>query len=172
VIRTVGNRELPSKPLIEYALTTPGIHTAIIGIGQISDDPLKCQLVQNYYAAQIAPDGLNREQREKIELSGKAAKDGMTNYFQLPYLGLTPPQDIQVAGEEEVEITWNSALAGNDPLSHYEVFAGKEQVATILHQAQISTDPFRYKGSKKKGPLKVVTVDRAGKRAESEIIRV
>ncbi len=35
VVRTVGSRELPSKPLVEYALTTPGIHTAIIGIGQI-----------------------------------------------------------------------------------------------------------------------------------------
>jgi hypothetical protein len=69
-----------------------------------------------------------------------------------------------------VEITWNSALAGEDPLSHYEVFAGKEQVATILHQPQISTDPFRYKGNGKKGPYKVVTVDRAGNRAESEAL--
>ena len=170
VIRSVGTKELPSKPLIEYALTTPGIHTAIIGIGQISDDHLKCQLVQNYYAAQVAPDGLSQEQREKIELNGRVAKNGMTNYFQLPYLGLTPPQDIKVAGTGEVEITWNSALAGNEPLSHYEVFAGEEQLATILHEPQVSTKPFRYKGNQKKGPFKVVTVDRAGNRAESETL--
>lgn len=172
VIRSVGTRELPSKPLIEYALTTPGIHTAIIGIGQISEDHLKCQLVQNYYAAQIAPDGLSEEQRLKIEKTGRMAKDGMTNYFQLPYLGLTPPQDIKLAGKEEVEITWNSALAGDDPLSHYEVFAGKEQVATILHEPQITMNPFRYRGNKKDGVYKVVSVDRAGNRAESETIRV
>ena len=31
----------PAKPLVEYALTTPGIHTAIIGIGHIDEDPLE-----------------------------------------------------------------------------------------------------------------------------------
>jgi aryl-alcohol dehydrogenase-like predicted oxidoreductase len=172
VVRSVGTRQLPSKPLIEYALTTPGIHTAIIGIGQISDDNLECQLVQNYYAAQIAPDGLSKDERLKIEKSGRVAKDGMTNYFQLPYLGLTPPQDIQVKRKKNVGISWNSALAGNARLSHYEVFEGKELVATILHEPQTSTDPFRYKVTRKAGSYKVVTVDRDGKRAESEVIRV
>jgi aryl-alcohol dehydrogenase-like predicted oxidoreductase len=172
VIRSVGTRELPSKPLIEYALTTPGIHTAIIGIGQISDDPLKCQLVQNFYASQIVPDGLSQDKRLKIEKSGKVAKEGKTNYFQLPYRGLTPPQDIQVLGREEMEITWNSALAAAAPLSHYEVFHGKEQVATILHEPQTTMDPFRFNGSKKKGSYKLVTVAKAGNRADSEEIVV
>ena len=44
VVRSIGSPELPSRNLIEYTLTTPGIHTAIIGIGQISDDPAHCQL--------------------------------------------------------------------------------------------------------------------------------
>ena len=171
VVRTVGTRELPSKPLIEYALTTPGIHTAIIGIGQISDDPLKCQLVQNFYAAQITPDGLNQEKREKIEKSGKIAKDGLTNYFQLPATGLTPPQDIKIKAGTEMEISWNSALAADDPLSHYEVFHGEELVATILHIPQTTTAPFRYKGTKKEGSYKVVTIDKGGKRAESEVMK-
>ena len=170
VIRTVGTRELPSKPLIEYALTTPGIHTAIIGIGQISDDNLKCQLVQNYYAAQIAPDGLSPEKREKIEKMGKVAKDGKTNYFQLPYEGLTPPQDIKIMKTGERSISWNSALADKDPISHYEVFKGEELVATVLHTPQITTDPFHYKGGLQKGRYKVVTVDKAGNRAESEVM--
>ena len=172
VVRTVGTRELPSKPLIEYALTTPGINTAIIGIGQISDDSLKCQLVQNYYAAQIAPDGLSQKKRDKIELSAKVAKEGKTNYFQLPLRGLTPPQDIKIGGKKEVEISWNSALAANDPLSHYEVFNDKELVATILHTPQTTTDPFRFKGQTEKGSFKLVTVDRAGNRAESEVMEV
>ena len=33
VFRKVGTPELPSRPLIEYSLSTPGIHTLIIGIG-------------------------------------------------------------------------------------------------------------------------------------------
>jgi len=172
VVRSVGTRELPSKPLIEYALTTPGIHTAIIGIGQISDDNLKCQLVQNYYACQIVPEGLSQEKREKIEKSGKVAKDGKTNYFQLPYLGLTPPQDLKILKEEELKISWNSAMAANDPLSHYEVLRGEELVATILHTPQTTTDPFRYKGDLNQGNYTVVTVDKAGNRAESEVIKV
>jgi aryl-alcohol dehydrogenase-like predicted oxidoreductase len=172
VVRSVGTRELPSKPLIEYALTTPGIHTAIIGIGQISDDHLKCQLVQNYYAAQISPDGLSMEKRLKIEKSGRIAKDGMTNYFQLAHQGLTPPQDIMVKGTGELEISWNSALAGEDPLSHYEVFLEDELVATILHEPQVNTEPFRYNGNNKTGTYRVVTVDRGGNRAESEVLEV
>jgi aryl-alcohol dehydrogenase-like predicted oxidoreductase len=172
VVRSVGTRELPSKPLIEYALTTPGIHTAIIGIGQISDDHLKCQLVQNYYAAQIAPDGMNQEQREKVEKHATVSKDGLANYFQLPYRGLTPPQDIKLGKAGEMGIRWNSALADKEPLSHYEVFRGEELVATILHTPQTTTEPFRYKGDLDQGSYKVVTVDKAGNRAESEVIKV
>jgi aryl-alcohol dehydrogenase-like predicted oxidoreductase len=172
VVRTVGTRELPSKPLIEYSLTTPGIHTAIIGIGQISDNPLRCQLVQNYYAAQIAPDGLSQEDRKRIEKNAGAAKGGQTNYFQLAYRGLTPPQDIKIAAGNVTEIRWNSALAADDPLSHYEVFNGSELVGTILHMPQTSTDPFRYKVPRGGGKFRVVTVDRAGNRAESEVMEV
>jgi hypothetical protein len=172
VVRSVGSRELPSKPLIEYALTTPGIHTAIIGIGQISDDHLKCQLVQNYYAAQIAPDGMNQEQREKVEKHATVSKDGLANYFQLPHRGLTPPQDIKLGKAGEMGIRWNSALADKEPLSHYEVFRGEELVATILHTPQTTTEPFRYKGDLDQGSYKVVTVDKAGNRAESEVIKV
>jgi len=172
VVRSVGTRELPSKPLIEYALTTPGIHTAIIGIGQISEDHLKCQLVQNYYAAQIAPGGLSEEKRVKIEQSTRGIKHGKTNYFQLPNRGLTPPQDIKVAGDKERSIIWNSALADTDPLSHYEVYREDKLMATILHEPQITTDPFRYKVSGEEANYKVVTIDRAGTRAESEILKV
>jgi aryl-alcohol dehydrogenase-like predicted oxidoreductase len=172
VVRTVGTRELPSKPLVEYALTTPGIHTAIIGIGQISDDPLKCQLVQNYYAAQIAPDGLSQEKRKKIEKNATVAKEGQTNYFQLPFIGLTPPQDIGIQGASEGAITWNSALAADEPLSHYEVLKEEKLVATILHTPQTTTVPFRFKGPLEKGRYRVVTVDRGGNRAASEVIEV
>ncbi len=91
MVTVVGTETVPSRPLIEYVLTTPGIHTLIIGTGHIDDDPLKCQLVQNYYASQIAPDALNEDQRREIEKIGAKARNGETNYFQLP-LPTDPPR--------------------------------------------------------------------------------
>ena len=82
VVRTVGSKELPSKPLVEYSLTTPGIDTAIIGIGEISDDPLKCQLKQNLASSQVETNGLNESDRRQVEELSKYVKDGKTNYFQ------------------------------------------------------------------------------------------
>ncbi len=170
VVRTVGTPELPSKPLIEYALTTPGIHTAIIGIGQISEDHLKCQLVQNYYAAQVEPDGLIATRRLEIEKSTAAIKsgEGGTNYFQLEYRGLTPPQNLVLKQKEQVEIRWDSAYAGNAPISHYEVMRNGRLAGKVTHTPQISRDPFIFKDAEKGSTYTVVTVDRDGRKAESE----
>ncbi|MEN8227082.1 MAG: aldo/keto reductase [Bacteroidota bacterium] len=170
VVRTVGTRELPSKPLVEYALSTSGIHTAIIGIGQISDDQLKCQLVQNYYAAQIKPDGLSERRRLEIEKSTRSVKEGKTNYFQLPHRGLTPPRNVQISGKKKVEITWDTAYAADAPLSHYEVNRDGKRVGTVKHQPQISMDPFRFKDNSNGGSYQVVTVDMAGNRSESDTL--
>lgn len=169
VVRTVGTPELPSKPLIEYALTTPGIHTAIIGIGQISDDPLRCQLVQNYYAAQIETEGISEKRRTEIEESTRYVKDGETNYFQLPHKGLTPPQNIKISGKKEIEITWDSALAGSAPLSHYEIFSGTKLLGKVKHEPQTTRTPFKYNGTNGEGILKVVAVDHSGHRAGDEV---
>ena len=67
VVRLIGTESLPSRPLIEYSLTTPGITTAIIGIGQIDDDPRLCQLEQNLSAAQIEAESYSQVDREEIE---------------------------------------------------------------------------------------------------------
>jgi predicted aldo/keto reductase-like oxidoreductase len=168
VIRTVGTRELPSKPLIEYALSTPGIHTAIIGIGQIADDNLKCQLVQNYYASQIKPEGLSEKRRTEIEESTRHVKDGKTNYFQLPHQGLTPPQNVHLKQTDHLEIRWDTAYASNDPLSHYEVLRDGKPVAKVSHQPQVTREPFIYTDKLQGKTYKVVAVDKAGNRAEGE----
>ena len=168
VVRTVGSEEIPSKPLVEYALTTPGIHTAIIGIGQISDDHLQCQLVQNYYAAQILPDGMTGEERDNLEERMGNFKEGKTNYFQLPRMGLTSPSNLKLSGQERVRITWDSAYAGDAPLSHYEVYRDGEKIAAIPHEPQITMEPFLFEDKGKGRTYRVVTVDRAGNRSESE----
>ena len=169
VVRTVGTTELPSKPLIEYALTTPGIHTAIIGIGQISEDPLKCQLVQNFYASQIAPEGLSEQQRKLVEESTMNIKNGKTNYFQMEKTGLTPPQNIKIEGKKEVIITWDTAYAADAPLSHYEVLRDGETVAKVKHKPQTTMEPFSFKEAKKGATYRLVSVDAQGNRSESEL---
>jgi hypothetical protein len=171
VIRTVGTRELPSKPLVEYALTTPGIHTAIIGIGQISEDPLQCQLVQNYYAAQVEENGMSEKKRLEMEEIAGLVKEGQTNYFQLPWQGLTPPNNVKLSVGNEVEITWDTAYAADAALAHYEVYRDDKLVATIRHLPQTSREPFIFKEDKKGGVYRVVTVDNAGNRAGSEPIQ-
>jgi hypothetical protein len=170
VVRSVGTKELPSKPLVEYALTTPGIDVAIIGIGEISSDPLKCQLVQNYYAAQIAPDGLSEKERLDLEESTGKATGGDTNYFQLDKKELSPPLNASVSGGEEIQISWHSAYASEAPLSHYEVLKDGEPVARVAHVPQTSKEPFTFTDNAPGTSYKVVTVDRAGNRAESELL--
>jgi hypothetical protein len=168
VVRIVGSEELPSKPLVEYALTTPGIHTAIIGTGQISDDHLNCQLVQNYYAAQIAPDGMEPQKRLEVEQKTARVKEGKTNYFQLPRVGLTPPNNPRILAEGEVGLAWDTAYAGNFPLSHYEVFRNGEQVGSLPHKPQITKEPFIFPDVTGGGSYHLVSVDTEGNRAESE----
>ena len=171
VIRSVGSPELPSKPLVEYALTTPGIHTAIIGIGQISDDPLRCQLVQNYYAAQVKPDGMRIGQRLQLETATGRVKEGQTNYFQLPRQELTPPNNLELSAKENLELTWDTAYAADAPLDHYEIFRDGVLLGQVRHSPQITRDPFSYVTPKVAGSYRVISVDQEGNRAASEPIQ-
>ena len=74
IVRIVGSDSLPSRQLVEYASSTPGIGTLIIGTGQISEDPESCQLQQNLSAAQIAPKGLSATDRLAIRKIGQRAE--------------------------------------------------------------------------------------------------
>jgi aryl-alcohol dehydrogenase-like predicted oxidoreductase len=171
VVMTVGSEKLPSNTLIEYALTTPGIDTLIIGIGHIDEDPLKCQLVQNYYAAQIKPDALTEAERRNIEGLGLLAKDGKTNYFQLENTGLTPPANIKIRNEEKVKIEWDTAVAGDEPISHYEILVDGNKVDEIKHYPQISTVPFSFEIGESGNEYAIAAVDKLGRKAISEILR-
>lgn len=168
VYRKVGSTELPSRPLIEYTLTTPGVDTLIIGIGQIDDDPMKCQLVQNFYAAQIEPDGMSAAERDKIEQFASNVKDGKTNYFQaVEKQALSGPRNLQI---ENSKITWQSALADNDPISHYEIIVDGQQVGTVNHNPQVlKSRPFTFDLKETGDNISVATVDKAGNRAETQL---
>lgn len=165
VYRKVGSPELPSKALIEYTLTTPGVHTLIIGIGQIDDDPMKCQLVQNFYAAQIAPDGMSAEERKRIEDQAKLLKPE-SNYFQVvDKTGLSGPRDIKL---EENILTWQSALADDEAIKHYEIILDGSLAGTVIHKPQLyKSKPFEFKMEGPANKIIIAAVDETGNRAET-----
>ncbi len=178
VVRTVGSEQLPSQPLVQYALTTPGIHTAIIGIGHVDDDPARCQLHQNFLSAQIEPDGLGEGDRKNIEQMALAAKEGKTNYFQVKEGGLTAPTKPEIKQEmmgddRVVTLAWNTALAGDEPLKSYEIWRDGEKAGELPHQPQTGTAPFHFEdkpGNRSAHAYKIVTVDAAGNKAASDIL--
>lgn len=177
VVREVGTKELPYKPLIQYTLTTPGIDTAIMGIGQISNDPQKCQLTQNIAASQISPEGLSEIDRADIENLTRNVKSGKTNYFQSEKLGLTGGQDFKVrqVDERKVELTWNSAYANTDPIDRYEVRRNEVKIGEVSHQPQTSLEPFRYYDTLEeigKYNYQVVTIDKKGNEADTQTLFV
>ena len=177
VVRTVGSEKLPSRPLVNYSLTTPGIHTAIIGIGQVDDtNPENCQLEQNLNAAQIKPDGMSESEREAVEQMARAAKEGRTNYFQVAEGGLTPVTDAAVSqmksdGQRKVKLTWNTAIAGDAPIQKYEVLRDGSVVGEVRHQPQTSPEPFVFEdvtGDLAGHGYSVRSVDARGKQMATE----
>ena len=149
VVRTVGSPRLPSRPLIEYSLTTPGIQTLIVGIGQIADDGESCQLEQNLAAAQIDAQGMSDGDRRAIEKTTASVKEGKTNYFQLPGQELTPPREAAAQQEMRdggrlVRLRWQTAFAGDEPIVSYEIWRDHEKVTEVAHQPQTTRRPFVF----------------------------
>jgi aryl-alcohol dehydrogenase-like predicted oxidoreductase len=169
VVRFIGTEAVPSKPLIEYVLTAKGVHTLIVGIGEVNENPLKCQLVQNYYAAQIKPDALSENERRELEKIGARARNGETNYFQLADKGLTPPGNVKLLKSDGVKLSWDTSYAGNEPITHYEIVSGDKVIGTVKHVPQVSKEPFSFEIKSGK-EFKVVAVDATGRKSASEVI--
>ena len=82
VVRGVCGGLLPSRRLVEYSLTTPGVHAVLVGVGHVDDDPASCQLTQNFEAAQLRCGELDDSSRREVEELAAAVQGGRTNYFQ------------------------------------------------------------------------------------------
>jgi len=150
VVRIVGNQALPSKALIQYTLTTPGVHLAIIGIGQVSDRYEECQLSNNLDAAQILPDGLTDQIRGAIEIMARKVKEGNTNYFQNKAVPVTPPRKVTANQTFEnnvrsVNVGWSTAFASDAPLKTYEIYRDGKKVNEQDFALQLTTDPLTWK---------------------------
>jgi len=176
VVPGVGSPALPSRPLVEYALSTPGICTAIIGTGQIDAQPRNCQLQQNLSAAQIKPEGLSQSDRRAVEQKTAAVKGGRTNWFQVSAVPLGPPREPAVAqavrgGQRIARVTWQTAYAGDQPIRHYEIRRDGRKISQLEYRPQVSRSPLSFEeplSDRAAHAYKLVTVDAAGRKAATE----
>ena len=160
-------------------MTTPGIHTAIIGIGHIDNDPAACQLKQNFLAAQIKPGDLSLSDRREIEKLALNAKEGQTNgYFQVEKQSLGAARDLSVAQETDnrkrmVHLNWQTAYTGDEPIKRYEIWRDQKKVGQVAHRPQVSRTPFSFKETLSDSVAhhyKILTIDAADRKAETEEI--
>ncbi len=176
VVRLVGDDKLPSRPLVEYALSTPDVATTIIGIGHIDDDPAHCQLVQNLSSSQIAPESLSESDREAVEALVQHAGKGGTNWFQEEAIALGAPRDAAATHSEQgTQLTWQTAYAADQPITHYEIRRNGETIGTVPHAPQQTKAPFRYVAdadTAESDVYTIVTVDAAGRTAPSDTLHI
>ncbi len=145
VVLEVGSREIPANKLIHYSLSTPGIHTAIIGIGKISDDPSNCQLSYNLKHAQVGAGAMPDDERREIEEIAFRAKEGKTNYFQKSFQELTPPREIKVVrNEKSAVVTWHTAYAGDAAIDRYEIWRDNIKIGELPFLPQTTKTPYRF----------------------------
>jgi aryl-alcohol dehydrogenase-like predicted oxidoreductase len=176
VVRKVGSDALPSRRLVQYSLTTPGVHTAIIGTGHIDADAVACQLQQNFSAAQISPNALSVSDRREIEKLAGAVKGGQTNYFQAKAQALSAPRNPAVnqemRGQKRVaQLRWQTAYAGDEPIVRYEIWRDQQKVSQVAYKPQTNRTPISFEEvlvDKAAHRYQIVTVDASGRTAKTE----
>jgi len=148
--REIGSKAMPSRSLVEYALSTPGVHVAVLGIDHIDSDPKRCQLTQNLSAAQIAAASLSKTDRRAIERMAAQIKDGATNDgFQPTNRWMSGPRDVEASqemrgGQRVVRIAWQCAYAAIDPIAEYEIWRGTVNVGKVPHRPQTTKAPLVF----------------------------
>ena len=182
----VGSEEMPSREMIQYALSVDGISTLIIGIGHVDDNPEKCQLEQNLSAAQIE-NPLGSDEMSKIEdIVSAAGKEGANAYFQRKQIGLTAPRNVGAEADSSmpgigriaVRISWDTAYAGTEAIDHYNILRNGDIIGTVPHEPQITTRRFSFddvldeENKDKAHQYQVRTVDAQGTTADSSKIEV
>jgi len=176
VVRKVGSNTLPSRRLVEYSLSIPGIHTAIIGTGHIDAEREACQLQQNLLAAQIRPNALSLSDLREIEKLAGTVKEGKTNYFQEPAQALGAPRNPtaiqEMRGPKRVaQLQWQTAYAADESIVRYEIWRDNRKAGQIAHKPQVRQTPFAFEevlSDKTAHRYQIVTVDAAGRTAKTE----
>lgn len=175
VVMTVGSAALPSRPLVQYSLSIPGVHTLIIGTGHIDADPKSCQLTQNFAAAQVGPRGLALSDLREIEKTAAAVKDGKTNYFQAAKQELTAPRDAAIeqemrGGKRVARLKWQTAFAGDEAIARYEIRRDNQKIGELPYRPQTTKAPFEFEDAAAgtgARTYRLAAVDAAGRAAET-----
>jgi aryl-alcohol dehydrogenase-like predicted oxidoreductase len=133
---------VPSEDLIRYPLSVPGVSTVIAGIGRIDRErPEHDQIAANLAAAQM--DMASPAERNRIETRVAERHGTDTNYFQERQPGLVQPTGVSVTRDgDRVVVSWNTALAGPDPVRSYNVFGGEWRLASLPYRPQMSRAPL------------------------------
>ncbi len=173
VVLEVGSEDLPANELIQYSLSTPGVHTAIIGIGKISDDVEKCQLSYNLKHSQVKPNSLSEQERNRIETLAYKAKEGKTNYFQKPFQELTSPREAVLEIKDQTAvITWHTAYAGDAAIDRYEIWWDGKILEKIPFKPQTSKIPYRFEVKQKPGTVPTYVIKVVDKKARVAEVKI
>jgi aryl-alcohol dehydrogenase-like predicted oxidoreductase len=168
------------QDFIQYALSTPGMSTVIMGIGLIdkSNDPARDQLVADIAACQL--DGMSLDRRRTVEQRVADLHGTDTNFFQRPASGLLAPEKFRVeeVNPQTARLSWSTAYAGSHPIDRYEIYRREVKLASIPYRPQLSEEPFTYEdrmteaGSWPGGKYyKVRVVDAAGNVADTATVK-
>jgi len=176
VVLKVGSESLSSHSLVRYALTIPGVHVVITGIGKISDNFPECQLSNNLFAAQVLPDALSEAERKSIETAAGLVKEGLTNYYQVKAISLKAPSKVtalqaETKGVRTVTIKWNTAYAGDAALAEYTILRDGLKAGSHPFQPQTTMELLSYPdepGDYNAHSYTVRITDAKGRNADSE----
>ena len=67
-------------------------------------------------------------------------------------------------------LAWDTAIAGDEPIEKYEVFADNVKVWEVAHQPQTSKKPYIFEGLEPGKKYTVAVLDRIGRNAISEAV--
>jgi aryl-alcohol dehydrogenase-like predicted oxidoreductase len=124
-----------STDILRYPLSQPGVACVIAGVGHPD------QIAVNVAASQLPPAG--PEELRRIEQAAADRYGERTNYFQEAARGLVQPTEVRWQRDDDrAVITWNSALAGAEPIRSYRIYAGDQWIASLPFQPQTTLAPL------------------------------
>jgi len=173
--------KVPYEDFIQYALSTPGVSTVIMGIGLIdkSDDPARDQLLADIAACQIR-DPQTGARRRQVEQRTAELHGTDTNFFQRTASGLLAPERFLVEDVDPgaTRLRWSTAYAGGHPIDRYELYRRDVQIASLPFMPQLGEELFAYQDKLAASPAwpggryyKVRVVDAAGNTADTRTVK-
>jgi hypothetical protein len=77
--------------------------------------------------------------------------------------------------KRSVQLKWETAYAGNEPIVHYEIWRDNQKAGQVAHKPQINRAPFVFKetlSDKAAHSYRIATLDAAGRTTKTEDLLV